>query len=211
MRHAHVDYDSHYGPDSAAPLSPKGEAEIEWICRYFDAISLDRIISSPYKRTIQTITPLAQRKDIPVEIEAWLREFDDEMFEYTEENLQAYGAELGAHTIANWQRFASADTLESHQQEVYAGLTQQLSKCGLVKRGFLYDGVLERDWSILLCGHVGSLETVAAYFLNLHPIHCLFTMYVENASVSLFEIRRDERLSSEPYHCWLRFWNQSAQ
>ncbi len=131
----------------------------------------------PESRTTGQLTPLAQRKNIPVEIEVWLREFDDEMFSYTEETLQGYGAELGAHTIANWQHFGSADMLASHQQEIYEGLAQQLNKYGLVKRGFLYDGVLERDWSILLCGHVGSLETVATYFLSLHPIHCLFTMH----------------------------------
>jgi broad specificity phosphatase PhoE len=206
LRHAHVDYDSHHGPDSDAPLSPKGEAQIEWLCRYFDVLPLDHIISSPYKRTIQTITPLAQSKGLSIDIEAWLRECDDTMFEYTEKELNMYWAE---HTITNWQHFASTDVLELRQQEIHEGLAQLLGKYGLVKRGFLYDGVLERDWSILLCGHVGSLETVAAYFLNLHPIHCLFTMHVENASVSLFEISRDERLSSEPYRCWLRFWNQS--
>jgi len=128
------------------------------------------------------------------------------MFEYTEENLQAYWAELGAHTITSWRRFPSADALESHQQEIYEGLTQLLGKYGLVKRGFFYDGVLEKDRSILLCGHVGSIVTVSAYFLNLHPIHCLFTMHVANATVSLFELSKDERLKR--YRCWLRFWNQ---
>ena len=209
LRHAHVEYASYIGANPDASLSPTGEVQSESLCRYFDTVSLDRIISSPFKRAIQTVTPLAQFKGLPVDVEPWLRECDDEMFDYTEEVLEVYGAEVDAHLIASWRHFASVDALELREQEIHKGLAQLLRKYGLVKNGFLYDGVLERNWSILLCGHVGSVVTAAAYFMNLHAIHCFLTMHIANASVSLFEISRDERLSSRPYRCWLRFWNQS--
>jgi len=209
LRHAHVDYASHEGPNVDVPLSAIGEAQSERVCRYFEAISLDRIISSPYKRAIETVASVAESKGLSIEVKAWLREFGDAMFEYTEENLKAYGSKLDAHPITSWQRVSSADKLQAHQQEIYGGVSQLLKEYGLVKRGFLYEGALEKDISILLCGHVGSILTIAGYLLNLHPIHCLHAMHVGNASVSLFGINRDERLSSKPYRCWLRFWNQS--
>lgn len=209
LRHAHVDYASHQGPNVDAPLSATGKAQCERVCRYFKAISLDRIISSPYRRAIETATSVAESKDLSIEVKPWLREFDAAMFEYTEDNLQAYGLEADAYPAVSWQDFPSSDKLQAHQQEIYEGVSQLLKEYGLVKRGFLYDGALEKSIPILFCGHVGSILTIAGYLLNLHPMHCLHAMHVGNACVSLFIINRDEKLSSKPYRCRLRFWNQS--
>jgi 2,3-bisphosphoglycerate-dependent phosphoglycerate mutase len=69
LRHAHVEYASYLGANPDASLSPTGEAQSQWLCRYFDSVPLDRIISSPFKRAIQTVTPLAQSKGLPVDVQ----------------------------------------------------------------------------------------------------------------------------------------------
>ena len=88
LRHAHVEYTGSLGANSDASLSATGEVQSKQLCCYFDAVPLDRIISSPFKRAIQTVTPLAQLKGFPIDVEPWLREFDDGMFDYTEEHLE---------------------------------------------------------------------------------------------------------------------------
>jgi len=210
LRHAHVKDADYLGANADPQLSPKGKAQSEWLCHYFDAVPLERIISSPLKRAVQTVTPLAQSKSLRVGVESWLREYDDEVFDRTAEVLEAYGTELDMYPVADWRHFTSAALLDEHDHEVHEGLARLLCEYGLVKRGFLYDGALGRDVSILLCGHVGSVTSVLGYFMNLHTVHCLLSTYAANASVSLFEIWQDDRLSSRPYRCWLRFWNQSS-
>jgi len=210
LRHAHVKEADYLGANADPTLSPKGKAQSEWLCHYFDAVPLERIISSPLKRAIQTVTPLAQSKSLCVAVESWLREYDDELFDYTAEALEAYGTELEMYPVADWRHFPSAVMLDEHDHEVHEGLTQLLCEYGLVKRGFHYHGALERDLSILLCGHVGSVTSVLGYFMNLHTVHCLLSTHADNISVSLFEIWQDDRLPLRPYQCRLRSWNQSS-
>jgi 8-oxo-dGTP diphosphatase len=47
------------GPDHLRPLSKRGTAQAEVIARRFDDIPLDRILSSPFTRCVQTVEPLA--------------------------------------------------------------------------------------------------------------------------------------------------------
>lgn len=71
VRHAH----STYSPDERMrPLSEKGVEGAHHLCKVFQDIQVDRFYSSPYRRAVETIAPLAteRRQDI-VEVEA-LRE-----------------------------------------------------------------------------------------------------------------------------------------
>ncbi|HBQ75403.1 MAG TPA: histidine phosphatase family protein, partial [Exiguobacterium sp.] len=56
VRHAH----STYSPDERArPLSGAGQADARRLLETFQGIPIDRFYSSPYRRAIETVAPLA--------------------------------------------------------------------------------------------------------------------------------------------------------
>jgi 2,3-bisphosphoglycerate-dependent phosphoglycerate mutase len=70
VRHAHSDY----SPDEMRPLSVAGQEAAGRVADALQASGITRIVSSPYRRAVQTVEPLAARLSIPVEIDADLRE-----------------------------------------------------------------------------------------------------------------------------------------
>lgn len=56
------------GQPSEAQLTDKGFKQAIEISKFFARIKIDRIISSPYKRAIQSIQPLAARLNLEIEI-----------------------------------------------------------------------------------------------------------------------------------------------
>lgn len=75
VRHAKAgsrwDYD---GPDDERPLTPKGERQADDIADRFDGVAVPRVLSSPYRRCVQTVAPLAARRGLTVEPTAALAE-----------------------------------------------------------------------------------------------------------------------------------------
>ncbi|MEH7805099.1 histidine phosphatase family protein [Bacillus pumilus] len=57
-----------------AYLTPQGIAQSHALAQFFSGIHLNKIISSPYKRAIQTIEPLAHAKQLEVQIDQRLSE-----------------------------------------------------------------------------------------------------------------------------------------
>jgi phosphohistidine phosphatase SixA len=55
------------GPDDQRPLSRAGREQAEALVRLFEDRPLARLVSSPYRRCLQTFEPLAAARGIPVE------------------------------------------------------------------------------------------------------------------------------------------------
>lgn len=72
VRHAEPNYDNH--DDINRELTPKGLQDCQRLIDYFRAISIDQIYSSPYKRALQTIQPLATARQLPINTRENLRE-----------------------------------------------------------------------------------------------------------------------------------------
>lgn len=71
VRHAH----SVYTPDERQrPLSEKGRADAEKVKEALKNQGIDRVLSSPYKRAIETVEPLAGVIGVPIELVEDLRE-----------------------------------------------------------------------------------------------------------------------------------------
>ena len=62
------------GQPSEAQLTDRGFKQALDVSEFFSGIKIDRIISSPYKRAIQTVQPLAMRLNIEIEIDRQLTE-----------------------------------------------------------------------------------------------------------------------------------------
>src|SRR4029450_1646377 len=67
VRHAHAGTKATWpGPDLARPLSAQGRKEAPGLIAQLGAEPLGRILSSPAKRCLQTVQPLAERLGPPV-------------------------------------------------------------------------------------------------------------------------------------------------
>ena len=66
IRHAEPDFSIE--EDALRPLTPKGMSASKKLVAFFDAIRIDNIVSSPYKRAIDTINPLAEERDLNIEL-----------------------------------------------------------------------------------------------------------------------------------------------
>lgn len=53
--------------DRLRPLSKKGRVQAEGLVARFDGLGVDRILSSPYDRCVQTVRPLAIARRLPLE------------------------------------------------------------------------------------------------------------------------------------------------
>jgi 2,3-bisphosphoglycerate-dependent phosphoglycerate mutase len=62
------------GQPPEAQLTDIGLKQALDLCEFFSNIKIDRIISSPYKRTIESIQPLAKRLNVEIEIDRKLTE-----------------------------------------------------------------------------------------------------------------------------------------
>ncbi len=55
------------GPDHARPLSGKGRRQAEGLVDLLADRPVERVLSSPYTRCMQTVEPLAEKLGVPVE------------------------------------------------------------------------------------------------------------------------------------------------
>jgi 8-oxo-dGTP diphosphatase len=68
VRHAHAgDKATWQGPDALRPLSSSGHAEAMGLVVRLRSCPVERILSSPTLRCLQTIEPLARERGLPVE------------------------------------------------------------------------------------------------------------------------------------------------
>jgi 8-oxo-dGTP diphosphatase len=65
------------GPEEARPLTKKGRRQAEAIARSLADAGIERILSSPYDRCVQTVEPLAKMIGAPVETSPLLAEEPD--------------------------------------------------------------------------------------------------------------------------------------
>ena len=71
VRHAH----STYTPDELGrPLSDKGQVDAEEVTQFLKKENIDIVISSPYKRAIQTVEGIAEFSDKEIIIDHGFRE-----------------------------------------------------------------------------------------------------------------------------------------
>ena len=75
VRHAKAgNRDEWEAPDDIRPLSKKGRKQAEKMADLLADRTIERIISSPSLRCVQTVEPLADRLNLEVETHEWLAE-----------------------------------------------------------------------------------------------------------------------------------------
>ena len=62
------------GDDRLRPLTKSGRRQAEELAAWLKKESIDAILSSPYVRCVQTLGPLAEQRNLPVELRSDLEE-----------------------------------------------------------------------------------------------------------------------------------------
>lgn len=62
------------GPDEERPLTRRGRKQARRLVEPFQGLDIQRILSSPFVRCMQTVEPLAEARGLPVEVATELRE-----------------------------------------------------------------------------------------------------------------------------------------
>lgn len=118
LRHAKAgDRDAWTEDDRRRPLTKKGRRQAEALVDQFQDRRLDRLLSSPFDRCVQTVRPLALARRIPVE----------------ETPMLAEGAAL-ADTVSFLQELSGAVLLCSHG-DVIPSVVQHLARRGAPMSG----------------------------------------------------------------------------
>jgi phosphohistidine phosphatase SixA len=68
IRHAHAGHRTRWeGDDRVRPLTKRGRRQAEGLVAALASVPLDRILSSPYQRCLETVEPLARRRGLEIE------------------------------------------------------------------------------------------------------------------------------------------------
>ena len=62
------------GPDQERPLTRRGRKQARRLVERFQGLEIERILSSPFLRCVQTVEPLGEARGLPVEVAPELRE-----------------------------------------------------------------------------------------------------------------------------------------
>lgn len=85
VRHAQPNYENHV--DALRELTPEGKADTALVTAFLKDKSVGVVLSSPYRRAVDTVAPLAKERGLKVEIvndfrerkvgEGWIENFDE--------------------------------------------------------------------------------------------------------------------------------------
>lgn len=130
------------GDDQDRPLTAVGEAQANDIADQVSALQLERILSSPYLRCVQTVQPLADRVGLPVE------------------KLEALAEGPDPRALSKLVRdIGGTRTLLSSHGDVIPMVLEYLQEMGV---RFLSD-IEYRKGSTWVVGHDGTSYTEAVY------------------------------------------------
>lgn len=177
IRHAEPNYNNHQ--DDERELTAKGLQDCQLLLDYFKDITIDRIYSSPFKRTLQTIDELAKEKSLPIQIKENFRErkIDDVWID-----------DFNTFSQRQWQDFNYKLAKGESLQEVQDRNIQQLQEI-----------LKEQETSIIISSHGTAISTILNYydhqfaFDNFQAIKQLMpflaTLLFENGKLQDFSIR----------------------
>ncbi|MGX7775909.1 histidine phosphatase family protein [Streptococcus pluranimalium] len=177
IRHAEPNYNNHH--DDERELTAKGLQDCQLLLDYFKDISIDRIYSSPFKRTLQTIDELGKEKNLPIQIKENFRErkIDDVWID-----------DFNTFSQRQWQDFNYKLAKGESLQEVQDRNIQQLQEI-----------LKDQETSIIISSHGTAISTILNYydhqfaFDNFQAIKQLMpflaTLSFENGKIQDFSMR----------------------
>lgn len=162
IRHAEKEAGEHYNPylrHRDEPITPRGRAAAEKLSAYFSDKDIAAIYVSGYRRTSETIAPLAARLGLTPVIDERLNEIDNGVIEGLSD------AEVQERYPDVWRayrrrsadfRFPEGETGEEVRQRIASFLDEKRRQ--------------HPDETIILVAHDGLIRLLACYILRL-PVY----------------------------------------
>ena len=144
IRHARPDISI---KDETRPLSLEGLKKSEELVKIFSEIKIDDIYSSPYKRAIQTIEPIANNKNIKIKIVKDFREIKISKDNWIEDNFNEFCKK-------QWNDFSYKLTGGESLLEVQKRNVKKLNRILLKRKGM----------TIIIGTHGIALSTIINYY-----------------------------------------------
>lgn len=144
VRHAEPNYNNH--DDVTRELTAKGLQDCQLLVDFFNQKPIDKIISSPYKRAVETIQPVSDQLGLPIDLVADFRErkIDDVWIE-----------DFKTFTANQWQDFVykhsdTGESLAEVQLRTIAALTDLLEN--------------SRTEQLIVSSHGTAISTMLNYY-----------------------------------------------
>ncbi len=121
VRHAEPNYNNH--DDLTRELTAKGWADRERVCTFLEGKGISRAYSSPFKRSIDTISAFTEKHQLPVTL------YDD----FRERGIGPWLEDFNSYAKKQWSDFSYAieggESLAEVQKRNIAALTKVLKEC----------------------------------------------------------------------------------
>lgn len=143
IRHAEPNYDNH--DDESRELTKKGLKDRELVTRYLEDKEIDAVLSSPYKRAMDTVKDFADKHHFTIE----------PVYDFRERRVDSEWIEdFTAYCKQQWEDFSyrrlDGETLGEVQSRNIGALREAISKY--------------RDKNIVVGSHGTALSTIINYF-----------------------------------------------
>ena len=144
VRHAEPNYDNH--DDLARELTAKGLADRMLLVKCLEGETIDAFFSSPYKRSFDTIQPLADQRGLPIRI---VNDFRERKVD------SCWIPDFNAFARRQWEDFdyklSAGESLRETQTRNIRALQQVLTEC--------------KDQRIVIGTHGTALSTIIHYYM----------------------------------------------
>jgi broad specificity phosphatase PhoE len=174
IRHASISAHDTLGRRAEVPLDANGETQAAGLAHRLKNIELAAVFSSPILRALQTAEKIGRERDVPVIIEAALREFEVGNWDGRK------FSELDADESWKWfNRFRSGTRPPGGEMmiEVQARVVAFLER---VSREY-------RHRNIAIVSHADVIRSAISQYLGV-PLDLSFRMKIEPASISVLHI-----------------------
>ena len=116
------------GQPPKANLTENGIKQAELLKEFFDGIDVDTIITSPFRRAVQSIIPLATNKGIEIELDDRLKErvLSTENLTDWQSKLEASYVDIDLKLPGGESSREAINRIRSIVEEIYLGENQRL-------------------------------------------------------------------------------------
>ena len=137
--------------DLSRPLTKEGLIKAEELLTIFDKIHIDLIFSSPYKRTVDTVEPIALNKKLDIKIEE----------DFRERKIDGWIENFNEYSKKQWEDFGYKSGKGESLSEVQSRNIKALEK-------ILADNT---DKRIIIGTHGTALSTILNYYDNTYQFN----------------------------------------
>lgn len=179
----HAEPDSTVREGRIRPLTPKGLADAEKLRMLFAKINVDKIYSSPFKRSYDTVLPIAKLKNLPIEtIEDFRERLSDSVQTISMDELIKRQWLDFSYTLSDGETYEQV--VERNLKELYKIFkkdvdmsivieTHGVAMSTMINRFFKLD-LVQLERILRIYPYIAKLEFDGSEFISFNEIEMIF-------------------------------------